>query len=85
MGDGAELLDWHMSKYEAEHNAAWQYMHDGIWVTREGNEIHVEHMRGKHILNCIKMLKRNPSELNDTWIERFKHELTRRKVIRDGL
>ena len=49
-----------------------------IWTTKTGKKIKIDKMSESHILNCVEMLKRNPSYLADLYIPIFLKELSRR-------
>lgn len=52
----------------------------GIWVTKDGREVHISNMSDEHIKNSISMLKRNDHcDLYLPWIDRFEKELEKRK------
>lgn len=59
---------------------------DGIWVTKDGEEIYITDMTSEHIRNCMKMLERNlekyPSDdmekIARCYLDQFQEELARR-------
>lgn len=60
----------------------------GIWIQKNGEEIHITNMTNSHIQNCINMLNRkleknSNNEYAELWIHRFKKELAFRTYIKN--
>ena len=62
---------------------------EGVWIQRDGTDIHINDMKDSHIRNCINMLKRkqdyDPADKNsisNKYIRRFEKELNKRELER---
>jgi len=79
MSYGAEIamemeIDREVMRVGAEQLASY-----GLWIMRDGTEIHVTDMTDRHIENCIRMLRRGGSPYADVFIHMFEAEQERRK------
>ena len=82
MGMGAELLDEMLWEMEiAEERMLW-HIENGIWITRDNEDIDIRDMDQRHLDNCIAFLKRNeaPRWWHKAWIEAMECERKRRAV-----
>ena len=50
----------------------------GIWITKDGRQLHVSQMTDKHIENCLAILHRSESYFSDPFIIMFEKEQRRR-------
>ncbi len=70
---------------EQMYNEAMALIERGIWVQKDGSEIHIKDMTGRHIRNAVAMIDRNMekyddlrAEIAEAWRKALKDELGRR-------
>ena len=57
---------------------------EGLWETKDGENIYIKDMTTSHIKNCISYLKRRKQiMITKLWIKRFEEELIQRLLEGD--